>query len=158
MAKYNKFYIEKYKAIKDSCVSVLNEPVPLIGVNESGKSSALEAVARFDYRNDTIADQKKWKFFNRYMPNEKIFSVKADIAIDSVNDIESIIESYAQPEKEEIMAAIGSGADNNSAGSEHAVAAVLHGLRSEQTRFGIYLLWSFAGHNSRIFSFVLASA
>jgi hypothetical protein len=112
MVRYNRFHIEKYKAIKDSFVSVLNEPVPLIGVNESGKSSVLEAVARFDYRNDTIADQKKWKFFNRYMPDEKIFSVVAEIAVDSSADIETIIGVYPDTEKEEIMAAIQVTAEN----------------------------------------------
>ena len=108
MFRYNRLNIEKYKAIKDSSVSILNEPIPLIGVNESGKSSALEAVARFDYRNDTIAEQKKWKFFNRYMPNEKTFSVTSEIIFDSVADIEQLIEAYPDPDKEEIMGVIGS--------------------------------------------------
>lgn len=112
MIKYNRFNIEKYKAIKDSSVSVLNEPVPLIGVNESGKSSVLEAMARFDYRNDTIADQKKWKFFNRYMPNEKTFSVAVEIAVDLATDIETIIAAYPEPEKEEIMVAVGTITEN----------------------------------------------
>jgi hypothetical protein len=106
MIRYNRFHIEKYKAIKDSSASVLDEPIPLIGVNESGKSSALEAIARFDYRNDTIADQKKWKFLNRYMPDEKTFSVVAEVTVDSSADIETIVGAYPEAEKEEILAAL----------------------------------------------------
>lgn len=102
IVKYHKFSIEKYKAIKDSVVSVLNEPIPLIGVNESGKSSALEAIARFDYRNDAIAEQKKWRFINRYIPSESVFSIVAEIFIELPDDIEKIIEHYSDQEKEEL--------------------------------------------------------
>jgi hypothetical protein len=104
MIKFNKFRIDKYKAIKDSSISVLNEPIPLIGVNESGKSSALEAMARFDYRNDTIADQKKWKFLNRYMPNENVFSVSAEVLVDEATDLDSIFVDYPEIEKTELLA------------------------------------------------------
>lgn len=102
MIKFNKFYIDKYKAIKDSNISVLNEPVPLIGINESGKSSALEAIARFDYRNDAIADYKKWKFLNRYMPNESVFSVSAEIFIESIEELEPILITYSDAEQAEM--------------------------------------------------------
>ncbi len=102
MLKFNKFYIGKYKAIVESYVSILNEPVPLIGVNESGKSSALEAIARFDYRNDTIAEQKNWKFINRYIPNENIFDVSADVSLDTPEDLQDIVDKYSEDEKIEI--------------------------------------------------------
>lgn len=79
--KYKKFNIKAYKAIIESSVSVDQTPVPIIGVNESGKSSILEAIAYFDYRNDNLAADKKWKFLNRYTPEATKFSVECEIEI-----------------------------------------------------------------------------
>lgn len=141
MLRYNRFNIEKYKAIKDSSVSVLNEPVPLIGVNESGKSSVLEAIARFDHRNDTIADQKKWKFLNRYMPDETVFSVVAEIVVDSSADIEKIVESYTEPEKEEILAAITITAESQKLLCKRIL---------EKTGAGFSIRYSIGGHESPV--------
>ncbi len=99
--KYIRFAIDKYKAVKKSSISVLYEPVPIIGVNESGKSSALEAIAHFDYRNDTIADQKNWKPFNRYVPLEKEFVVGTEIDFEQ-DELLPLLDSFTEEEKTQI--------------------------------------------------------
>lgn len=52
--KYNKFTIRNYRAITDSIeINVKNNKlVPLIGANESGKTTILQAIYAFDYAND----------------------------------------------------------------------------------------------------------
>ncbi len=98
---YKRFNIEKYKAIKDSSIAVLKEPMPIIGVNESGKSSGLEAIAHFDYRNDPIADQREWKFVNRYLPTENEFIVAAEIDF-SQAEIQPFLDTLIEEETSQI--------------------------------------------------------
>jgi AAA15 family ATPase/GTPase len=95
--EYKRFHIEKYKALINSDITIMSKPVPIIGVNESGKSSALEALAHFDYRNDDLVSSRGWKFFNRYKPEEKEFCVSADIEL-SQSELDQIIAGYIPPE------------------------------------------------------------
>ncbi|OGD56170.1 hypothetical protein A2V71_04420 [Candidatus Berkelbacteria bacterium RBG_13_40_8] len=91
--KYKRFHIEKYKALVNSDLTVISKPVPIIGVNESGKSSALEAIAHFDLRNDNFITGKGWKFLNRYKPEDNEFCVSADIEI-TQSELEEIINKH----------------------------------------------------------------
>ena len=51
--KYKKFRIKNYKAIKDLTIELDNQNlVPIIGLNETGKSSILQAIFAFDCYND----------------------------------------------------------------------------------------------------------
>ncbi len=104
---YKRFTIEKYKAVKNSSISVLTDPVPIIGVNESGKSSALEAIAHFDYRNDPIADQRGWKPLNRYLPAENEFIVEAEVAFEAT-ELQPILDTFTEEEKVQISTLLGS--------------------------------------------------
>ena len=104
--RYKKFEVEKYKAVKNSLIPVSNELIPIIGVNESGKSSALEAIAHFDYRNDQLAITRNWKFINRYKPSEKEFFVCADIEIES-DVVETILQNFSEAEQTEIRSSLG---------------------------------------------------
>ncbi len=98
---YKRFTIEKYKAVKNSSISVLTDPVPIIGVNESGKSSVLEAIAHFDYRNDPVADRRGWKPLNRYLPSENEFIVEAEIAFEA-KELPPILDTFTEEEKVQI--------------------------------------------------------
>lgn len=100
--KYIRFNIDKYKAIKSSSIAVLYEPIPIIGVNESGKSSVLEALAHFDYRNDIIADKRGWKVLNRYNTSEVDLGVEAVIFFDS-GDMEMLLAVFSEEEKATIL-------------------------------------------------------
>ena len=51
--KYQKFYIENYRAIKEKlCVDLSPRIIPLVGVNECGKTTILQGIFCFDYYND----------------------------------------------------------------------------------------------------------
>ena len=52
--KYNKFTIRNYRAIEGPMEINIkkNKLVPLIGTNESGKTTILQAIFAFDYAND----------------------------------------------------------------------------------------------------------
>lgn len=95
--KYKRFEIKKYKGVVESVLPIRKTPVPIIGVNESGKSSALEAVTQFDYRNDELTVAKQWKFLNRYKPKEKEFEVVAEIGI-SQSEVDELLTELFPPE------------------------------------------------------------
>lgn len=57
--KYKKFTIKNYRAIKGPLdVNLENKIIPLVGVNECGKTTILQAVLSFDSANDTLNDGK----------------------------------------------------------------------------------------------------
>lgn len=96
--RYKKFHIEKYKGVKNSAISIIQAPVPIIGINESGKSSVLESIAHFDFRNDDIASTKGWKFLNRYNPTESEFKVSAEIELNP-EKLKVMLESFSEEER-----------------------------------------------------------
>ena len=51
--KYRRFYIENYRAIKNKlCIDLTSRIIPLVGVNECGKTTILQGIFCFDYYND----------------------------------------------------------------------------------------------------------
>ena len=46
------YRVQNYKAINDTTVKLNYSINPVIGVNESGKTSILQAILAFDYKND----------------------------------------------------------------------------------------------------------
>lgn len=54
--KYTKFIIKNYKAIDELTVNLSRNVIPLIGVNESGKTSILQAILAFDKDKDNLLD------------------------------------------------------------------------------------------------------
>lgn len=51
--RYTKLYIQNYRAIKDElCIDLSSRIIPLVGVNECGKTTILQALFCFDYIND----------------------------------------------------------------------------------------------------------
>ena len=105
---YHKFKIDKYKAVKNSEIAIAFDSIPIIGINESGKSSVLEAITRFDFRNDQIAEERAWKFINRYRPEEDDFSVTANI---DINDTEkqTVLAIFTEAEQATLNALLPSG-------------------------------------------------
>jgi len=97
--RYKKITIEKYKGVVGSDLPITDSPIPIIGVNESGKSSALEALAHFDWRNDEIIAARNWKFLNRYKPKETTFKVVADIEI-AQDELDKILAANTKPKEE----------------------------------------------------------
>ena len=57
--RYKKIRIKNYKAISDLTLDFSTRSlIPLIGLNETGKSSILEAIFAFDESNDALNEGK----------------------------------------------------------------------------------------------------
>ena len=72
--KYKKFIIENYRAIENAVTIDIERDkiVPLIGANESGKTTILQAVYAFDYANDKEFEGRHLKNLrNFYNPKHK---------------------------------------------------------------------------------------
>ncbi len=90
--KYTKFQIQGYKAIEKVSVTVgRNNLIPIIGVNESGKTSILEAILSFDKSKDDVNGGRHLQFKNRYEIAKSDCSIDAYVIIESQKDIDSIL-------------------------------------------------------------------
>ena len=83
--KYNKFIIRNYRAIEGPMEINIkkNKLVPLIGANESGKTTILQAIFAFDYANDKEYEGRHLKELrNFYNPqNKEPATIEAEISI-----------------------------------------------------------------------------
>ena len=105
--KYKSFRIKNYKAIKDLTIEV-DKPklTPIIGLNETGKSSILQAMFSFDYTND---DQYNGEFVNisyikNKFDNKSLPEIEAEIEnIDNNIIIENTLRYFMEEKKEEFF-------------------------------------------------------
>lgn len=105
--KYKSFRIKNYKAIKDLTIEV-DKPklTPIIGLNETGKSSILQAMFSFDYTNDKQYNGEfvnisyiKNKFNNKSFPE-----IEAEIEnIDTNTIIENALDYFMEKKKDEFL-------------------------------------------------------
>jgi predicted ATP-dependent endonuclease of OLD family len=105
--KYKSFRIKNYKAIKDLTIEV-DKPklTPIIGLNETGKSSILQAMFSFDYTNDKQYNGEfvnisyiKNKFNNKSFPE-----IEAEIEnIDTNTIIENALDYFMEEKKEDFL-------------------------------------------------------
>lgn len=83
--KYNKFTIRNYRAIEDPMEINIkkNKLVPLIGTNESGKTTILQAIFAFDYANDKEYEGRHLRELrNFYNPqNKDSATIEAEISV-----------------------------------------------------------------------------
>ena len=83
--KYNKFIIKNYRAIEGPIEININKNklVPLIGTNESGKTTILQAIFAFDYANDKEYEgrhlQELRNFYNPQCKDSAIISAEISI-------------------------------------------------------------------------------
>ena len=105
--KYKSFRIKNYKAIKDLTIEV-DKPklTPIIGLNETGKSSILQAMFSFDYTNDKQYNGEfvnisyiKNKFNNKSFPE-----IEAEIEnIDTNTIIENVLDYFMEEKEEDFL-------------------------------------------------------
>ena len=105
--KYKSFRIKNYKAIKDLTIEV-DKPklTPIIGLNETGKSSILQAMFSFDYTNDKQYNGEfvnisyiKNKFNNKSFPE-----IEAEIEnIDTNTIIENALDYFMEEKEEDFL-------------------------------------------------------
>ena len=105
--KYKSFRIKNYKAIKDLTIEV-DKPklTPIIGLNETGKSSILQAMFSFDYTND---EQYNGEFVNisyikNKFNNKSLTEIEAEIAnIDTDIIIENALDYFMKKKKDQFF-------------------------------------------------------
>ncbi|WP_167619307.1 ATP-dependent nuclease [Maribellus sediminis] len=64
--KFVKFDIKQYRAVSEISVELNHQIIPLIGVNESGKTSILQAILSFDKGQDRLNQGYHLEYTNRY--------------------------------------------------------------------------------------------
>ena len=95
---YKNFTVLNYKAI--DCIKIdLNSInlIPIIGLNETGKSSILEAIALFDYKNKyKNYSEIKNKFLNKELP----IQILSEISMENIQNfnIDELTEIYIKKE------------------------------------------------------------
>lgn len=91
--KYTHFFIEKYKAISNVKIPLNNiDFIPIIGINESGKTSILHAILSFDHLNDDNLGGQHLNAKNRYEYDATGHNISAEIVLDDVKDLDILRE------------------------------------------------------------------
>jgi len=86
--KYVSFEISKYRAIQEAVIEVSNNLIPIIGVNESGKTTALQAILAFDKNKDRYQKGQHLDYKNKYLINStEDFKISANIIIENQDDL-----------------------------------------------------------------------
>lgn len=81
--KIVKYRIKNYKAIHDTEIKLNYSINPIIGVNESGKTTILQAILAFDKNRDRINNGAHLEFQNKYQTKDtKDSSISAYIQLD----------------------------------------------------------------------------
>lgn len=91
--KFTRFEINKYRAIDRIIVDLNHQIIPIIGVNESGKTSILQAILCFDKNQDKANKGDHLEYENRYAGiRQENCSITAHIQLDET-DFEKLYES-----------------------------------------------------------------
>ncbi len=88
--RFRKFIIRNYRAVSYAEVSVGHTLIPLIGINESGKTSLLQAILAFDRWSDRVNGRRHLDFKNKYELGDQDCTVAAEVVIDSDSDLDKI--------------------------------------------------------------------
>ena len=93
--KYHRFVITDYRAISGNLEIDIRKKslVPIVGTNECGKTTILQAIFCFDYLNDNQFDGKHLKDIdNLYLTSDTSPKISADIAISKKQLLELITD------------------------------------------------------------------
>lgn len=101
--QFRKFSIHQYRAVDQAEVPVGNRLIPLVGINESGKTSILQAILSFDRLSDNYGGGKHLDFKNKYIVGEHECVITADVVIDSEHDLDSISEKLSLPRGNNVL-------------------------------------------------------
>ncbi|NLW48729.1 MAG: AAA family ATPase [Firmicutes bacterium] len=92
MMRYKKFSICNYKAIDDLTINLNKSVIPLIGVNESGKTSILQAILAFDKDKDNILNGVHTNPKNKYRTTQRPCKIIAAVEIEDEEEFQDIGE------------------------------------------------------------------
>ena len=93
LMRYKSFEIENYRAIKDKVIIDLEKRIiPLVGVNECGKTTILQAIFCFDHENDDEYEGKHLKDIKSLYETGSSFNAKITANIEtSVDELDEIV-------------------------------------------------------------------
>lgn len=101
--RYSKFFISKYRAVDCTEVPISNSLIPVIGVNESGKTSILKAILAFDKLKDKYNSGEHLDYLNSYLTFDHECAVKAEVFFESYDEIEIISRKLRLPIDHELI-------------------------------------------------------
>lgn len=88
--KYIGFEIENYRAIEFIEVKISNSLIPIIGINESGKTSVLKAILSFDKLKDNYNKGEHLNYKNKYSYKEMDCNIIANIVLETEEEVDRI--------------------------------------------------------------------
>ena len=102
--QYHKFIIKNYRAIKGPLeIDLKNKIVPLVGINECGKTTILQAIFAFDYTNDELNKSKQvHDISNLYFLEDDICEIKSIIDI-TKEELKNVINYLAKNNENKIL-------------------------------------------------------
>ncbi|MBN2879479.1 MAG: AAA family ATPase [Clostridia bacterium] len=92
---YKKFHISNYKAIEKIDININREIVPLIGINESGKTTILQAILAFDKNKDNLLNKRHIDAKNIYEHEEKECVISAELEFKNKEEFEDFGKSIS---------------------------------------------------------------
>ena len=103
-----RFEIENYRAIRQVTLNLGSSLTPIIGVNESGKTSILNAIVAFDQTRDRQNNGRHLKYQNRYaVTDTKNSRITAVMLLDQ-NELKGLISVVgADPESDAYSRIVG---------------------------------------------------
>lgn len=101
--QFRKFIIENYRAVEYAEVPVANNLIPLVGVNESGKTSILQAILAFDRISDSYGAGQHLDFKNKYTLGEHPCKIHAEVVIDLESDLDKLSQKLRLTRGNELM-------------------------------------------------------
>lgn len=102
--QYKSFRIQNYKAIKDLTIKLdIQSLVPIIGLNETGKSSILQAIFAFDCYNDKQynGDFINFEYIKNKFENKQNPIIEAEIVNINKDELLTNTMDYIMEEKKE---------------------------------------------------------
>lgn len=88
---YQKFIIQKYKALSNVEVNLKHNLIPIIGINESGKTSVLQAILAFDSNNDEILNSIHLEAKNRYDYDSNNHTIVAHVLFENEKELNKLL-------------------------------------------------------------------
>jgi len=88
--RYKKFFISRYKALSNVEINLRNNLIPIIGINESGKSTLLHAILAFDKHNDDQLNQYHLDAKNRYDYESADHIISAHLEFNDADEIKHL--------------------------------------------------------------------
>lgn len=101
--RFRRFIIENYKAVEYAEVPVGNDLIPLIGINESGKTTVLQAILAFDKLSDKYGGGGHLEYRNKYRLKDHKCSVAAEVVIDDEKDLDALSQYLKLPRGESTL-------------------------------------------------------